>query len=79
MYAQLFHPARFLDTKDWENFCLNRYIQWLPFENGQSPFYVVNEVNLTGQKPSLKFYQHLELLTQFKKGLDLLMLKIWGL
>ena len=30
-------------------------IQWLPFENRQSPFYVVNEVNLTGQKPSLKF------------------------
>ena len=25
-------------------------LQWLPFENGQSPFYVVNEVTLTGQK-----------------------------
>ena len=30
-------------------------VQWLPFENEQSPFYVVNEVTLTGQKPSLKF------------------------
>ena len=30
-------------------------VQWLPFENGQSPFYIVNEVTLTGQKPSLKF------------------------
>ena len=45
----------------------------------QSPFYVVNEVTLTGQKPSLKFCQPLELFTQFEKGLDLLMLKIWGL
>ena len=23
------------------------HLQWLPFENGQSPFYVVNEVTLT--------------------------------
>ena len=30
-------------------------IQWLPFENGQSPFYEVNEVTLTGQKPTLNF------------------------
>ena len=30
-------------------------IQWLPFENRKSPFYVVNEVTLTGQKTSLKF------------------------
>ena len=55
------------------------YIQWWTIENHQSPFYVVNEVTLTGQKPSLKFCQPLELLTQFVKGLDLLMLKIWGL
>ena len=54
-------------------------LQWLPFENGQSPFYVVNEVALTAQKLSLKFYQPLELFTQFEKGLDLLMLKIWSL
>ena len=30
------------------------HLQWLPFENGKSPIYVVNEVTLTGQKPSLK-------------------------
>ena len=53
--------------------------QWLPYENGQSPFYVVNEVTLTGQKPSLKFCLPFEIFTQFEKGLDLLMLKIWGL
>ena len=34
---------------------IHSYVQWLPFENGQSPFYVVNEVTLTGQKPTLKF------------------------
>ena len=54
-------------------------IQWLPFENGQSPFYVVNEVTLAGQKLSLKYCWPIEISTQFKKGLDLLMLKIWGL
>ena len=35
-----------------------------------------NEVTLTGQKPSLKCCQHLELLTQLKRGIDLSMLKI---
>ena len=54
-------------------------LQWLPFENGQSPFYVVNEVTLTGQKPSLKFCVPLEISTQFEKALDLFMLRIWGL
>ena len=34
---------------------LHHVLQWLPFENGQSPFYVVNEVTMTGQKPSLRF------------------------
>ena len=34
---------------------MNMYLQWLPFENGQSPFYVVNEVTFKGQKPSLEF------------------------
>ena len=58
---------------------IQQQLQWLPFENGQSPFYVVNEVYLTGQKPSLKFCYPHEILTQFVKGLDLLMLKIWGL
>ena len=59
--------------------CVVVALQWLPFENGQIPFYVVNDVTLTGQKPSLKLCQPLELFTQFEKGLDLLILKIWGL
>ena len=47
-------------TKDFElPLCSKRstlkLVQWLPFENGQSPFYVVNEVTLTVQKSSLKF------------------------
>ena len=54
-------------------------LQWLPFENGQSPFYVVNEVTLTGQKPYLKYCQHLEILYTLTKGLDLLLLKILDL
>ena len=29
-------------------------VQWCALENQQSPFYVVNEVALTGQKPILK-------------------------
>ena len=51
-------------------------LQWLPFENGQSPFYVVNEIILTGQKPPLEYSKPLELLTQFEKVLDLSMLKV---
>ena len=39
----------------------------------------VNEVALTGQNPLLNRCQPPELLTQFKGGLDLLMLKIVGL
>ena len=35
-----------------------------------------NEVTLTGQNPPLKCCQHLELLTQLKRGIDLSMLKI---
>ena len=31
-------------------------VQWCALENHQSPFYVVNEVTLTEQNPSLKFY-----------------------
>ena len=31
------------------------HLQCCAFENQQSPFYVVNEVTLTGQKPSLRF------------------------
>ena len=54
-------------------------VQWCALENQQNPFYVVNEVTLRGQNPSLKFCQPLELLTQFIKDLDLSMLKIWGL
>ena len=38
-----------------------------------------NEVTLTGQNPLLKFCYPLELSTQFLKGLELLILKIWGL
>ena len=52
---------------------LNIAYKWLlnkPYEN---------EVTLTEQNPPLKYCQPLELLTQLKKGLDLLMLKIWGL
>ena len=30
-------------------------LQWFALENQQSPFYVVNEVTLTGQSQSLKF------------------------
>ena len=41
-----------MDLIPSENFL---FVQWLPFENGQSPFYVVNEVTLTKQKASLKF------------------------
>ena len=53
------------------------WIQWCALENQQSPFYVVNEVTLRGQNPSLKFCWPLELFTQLKRGLDLLTLKIW--
>ena len=38
-----------------------------------------NEVTLTGQNLPLKGCQAFEILTQLKMGLDLLMLKIWGL
>ena len=34
---------------------LVKLLQWWTIENHQDPFYVVNEVTLTGQKPSLKF------------------------
>ena len=34
---------------------------------------------MRGQNPSLKFCYPLELYTLFKTGLDLLLLKIWGL
>ena len=43
------------------------------------PFYVVNEVTLTGQNPSLEFCQPPELWAQLKKSLDLSILKIWDL
>ena len=39
----------------------------------------VNEVTLTGQNPLLKYCWPLELLTKFKKVMDLSMLKIWSL
>ena len=54
-------------------------LQWHALENQQSPFYVVNEVTLRGQNQSLKFWYPLELYTQLKTGLDLLLLKLWGL
>ena len=38
-----------------------------------------NKVTLTGQNLPLKCYQLLEILTQVKTGLDLFMIKIWGL
>ena len=60
-------------------FILFTQLQWCALENQQSPFYVVNEVTLRGQNPSLKFCYPLELYTQLKTGLDLLLLKIWGL
>ena len=34
---------------------VNQMLQWCALENQQSPFYVVNEVTLTRQNPSLKF------------------------
>ena len=54
-------------------------IQWCMLENQQSSFYVVNEVTLRGQNPSLKFCSPLELFTQLKTELDLLPPKIWVL
>ena len=60
-------------------FILFTQLQWCALENQQSPFYVVNEVTLKGQNPSLKFCQPLELSTQLKKALDLLILIIWSL
>ena len=54
-------------------------VQWIALENQESPFYVVSEVTLRGQNPSLKFCYPLELYTQLKMGLDLLLLRIWGL
>ena len=54
-------------------------VQWCALENQQRPFYVVNEVTLRDQNSSLKFCYPLELHTQLKMGLDLLLLKIWGL
>ena len=38
-----------------------------------------NEVTLTGQNPPWRPYYPHKIFTQFEKGLDLLMLKIWGL
>ena len=61
------------------HFNLKLDLQWFALENQQSPCYVVNEVTFTGQNPSLKFCQPLELFNQLKKGLDLLFLKIWSL
>ena len=58
---------------------LHQYLQWCALENQQSPFYVVNEVTLRGQNPSLKFCYPLELYTYLKMVLDLLLLKIWSL
>ena len=46
-------------------------VQWCALENQQSPFCVLNEVILTGQNPSLKFFEPLELSTKLKKDLDL--------
>ena len=37
------------------NYNFEKPIQWFALENQQSPFYVINEVTLTGQNPSLKF------------------------
>ena len=39
----------------------------------------VNEVTLRGQNPPLRYCNLLIFCVLFKKGLDLLMLKIWGL
>ena len=43
------------------------------------PFMIWNEVTLTGKILPLKCSYPLEILTQFLKRLDLLMLKIWAL
>ena len=53
-------------------------LQWLALENQQSPFYVVNEITLRGQNPSLKFCYPLEIYAHLKTGLDLLLLKSFG-
>ena len=45
----------------------------------QSMFMKGNEVTLTWQNPPLKYCYSHEISAQFEKGLDLLMLKIWGL
>ena len=41
--------------------------------------YYINEVTLTGQNLTKKCCQPLEILTEFERGLDLLLLKIWSL
>ena len=37
-----------------DSFRIGKDLQWCALENQQSPFYVVNEVTLTGPNPSLK-------------------------
>ena len=58
---------------------LNIVSQWPALENQKNPFYVVNKVTLRGQNPFLKFCYALEIYSQLKTSLDLLLLKIWGL
>ena len=67
---------------EWRNFNVmvwHDMVQWFALENQQSLFYVVNEVTLTGQNPSLKCCQPLEILRHFITGLDLSMIEIWCL
>ena len=57
-----------------------KYLQSWPMTNGwllNKPY--ENEVTLRGQNIPLKQCRPLELLTQFERGSDLSMLKIWGL
>ena len=68
------------DTKHFFTISPIDYIQSLNFAYKQllnKPY--ENEVNLTGQNPPLQFCLPLELFSPLKKGLDLLILKIWGL
>ena len=58
--------------------CKSKYIRGTSLTYGNNKPYE-NEVTLRGQKPPLKGCQLLDFQCTFLKGLDLLMLKIWGL
>ena len=65
-----------LANPQFQNFTLH-YANLISARLLNKPY--VNEVTLSKQNPALKCCQSLELLTQLKRELDLLMLKIWSL